>query len=66
MKTINPKLLELITSPEFKTIQVEQNSNAELFDVICEGERHDKLVKFAGDLSRQGLSENALIEAAEH
>lgn len=66
MKTIqkiNPKLLKLILTPEYKSVEGEKKNNAELFDTICEGERHDKLVKFAGALSRQGLSESALIDA---
>ena len=63
IERINPKLLKLIVTPEYKSIQDNIKNEAELFDTICEGERHDKLVKFAGALSRQGLSESALIDA---
>ena len=62
IRKINPKLLELIVTPDYKSVEGEKENNAELFDTICEGERHDKLVKFACALSRQGLSESALID----
>lgn len=59
---INSKLLDFVKS-YIKSENKEQGiNNVQTVDCFGEGERHDRLVKIAGSLSRQGLSEDGLTE----
>jgi len=58
---INAKLLEMISGEKLsKTVPLSRDII--LTDTFGEGERHDRLVRLAGALSRQGLSADALAE----
>ena len=62
-KITNNFLNKLENTFKQKQFKEEKVHDVELQDCIVEGERHDKLVKIAGSLSRQAYSESALKEA---
>lgn len=62
-KITNNFLNKLENTFKQKQFKEEKVYDVELQDCIVEGERHDKLVKIAGSLSRQAYSESALKEA---
>ena len=61
--SINKKLLDFVKSCTLSESNKQVTSNVETVDYFGEGERHDRLVRIAGSISRQGISEEGLIES---
>ena len=63
IQPITRELLEIITTDTPK--EESEYRHIETTDTFGEGERHDKMVKIAGNFYRQGLSEKVVLEALQ-